>query len=149
MGLELTLRLPHRKGAHQAPRLRFEVMDAETLELGDERFDFIILSDLVNDLWDVQTTLAGLRPYCHPGTRLVLNFTAIFGRSAANGTKASSSNPDAISKLAYPCRYAQPADLEGFELLRDWPEMVVPLPCLEQTGSIGFWQRSFHFAGLR
>ena len=40
----------------------------------DEKFDYIILSDLVNDLKDVQTLFDNLRACAHPGTRLVLNF---------------------------------------------------------------------------
>ncbi len=36
-------------------------------------FDAIVLSDLVNDAWDVQRVLEQLRPLCKPSTRLVLN----------------------------------------------------------------------------
>jgi SAM-dependent methyltransferase len=39
-----------------------------------KKFDVIILSDLVNDLWDVQRILERIRNMCHPGTRLILNF---------------------------------------------------------------------------
>ena len=55
------------------PSLHFELMDAESLELGTEQFDYIILSDIVNDLGDVQTMLKGATPHCHPGSRLVMN----------------------------------------------------------------------------
>jgi hypothetical protein len=34
----------------------------------------VILSDLVNDLWDVQRVLERVRPLCRPHTRLILNF---------------------------------------------------------------------------
>jgi SAM-dependent methyltransferase len=55
------------------PQLRFEVGDADRLELpDDERFDYIILSDLVGYLEDVQASLAGLRRYCLPETRIVI-----------------------------------------------------------------------------
>ena len=37
-------------------------------------FDFIVLSDLVNDLWDVQRVLEGLAPVVGPRTRIVLNY---------------------------------------------------------------------------
>jgi SAM-dependent methyltransferase len=37
-------------------------------------FDVIILSDLVNDLWDVQRLLEELRSLTHPRTRVILNF---------------------------------------------------------------------------
>jgi len=55
------------------PHLRFVQADAHSLPLSD-RFDVIILSDLVNDLWDVQRVFEQLRPLCRANTRLILNF---------------------------------------------------------------------------
>ncbi|MBM3841091.1 MAG: glycosyltransferase [Verrucomicrobia bacterium] len=40
----------------------------------DEPFDYLLLSDLVNDLPDVQAVLAHLHRFAHPRTRLVVNF---------------------------------------------------------------------------
>ena len=39
-----------------------------------EPFDVIILSDLVNDLWDVQGVFEQVRSLCDSHTRLILNF---------------------------------------------------------------------------
>ncbi|MEI8120587.1 MAG: glycosyltransferase [bacterium] len=55
------------------PGLRFMCADAHHFEIS-ETFDYVILSDLVNDLWDVQEVLERLRPCCHSGTRVILNF---------------------------------------------------------------------------
>jgi SAM-dependent methyltransferase len=55
------------------PGLRFLVADAHDLALG-ETFDFIILSDLLNDVWDIQRVLEVVRRHAAPSTRLVLNF---------------------------------------------------------------------------
>ena len=46
--------------------------DAHTLAL-EETFDFVILSDLLNDLWDVQTVLEIVHRHCHANTRLIIN----------------------------------------------------------------------------
>ncbi len=55
------------------PRLEFIVTDA--LEFStNEKFDYILLSDLVNDLPDVQALLTRLQEVSHGGTRLVVNF---------------------------------------------------------------------------
>src|SRR5262245_24220371 len=48
----------------------FYVADAESFEI-DAQFDFIVLSDLVNDLRDVQEVLVHLKRFAHPQTRLV------------------------------------------------------------------------------
>lgn len=55
------------------PHLRFVEADAHALDL-HETFDVIILSDLVNDLWDVQQVLMCVNRLCHPATRVILNF---------------------------------------------------------------------------
>ncbi|HEY2951978.1 MAG TPA: glycosyltransferase [Verrucomicrobiae bacterium] len=54
------------------PELRFEVADAASFEAGEE-FDYILASDLVNDLPDVQRFFEQARAAAHPDTRLVLN----------------------------------------------------------------------------
>ena len=55
------------------PHLHF--IRADVHELGvTTRFDVIILSDLVNDLWDVQRVLETVKALSHPQTRVILNF---------------------------------------------------------------------------
>ena len=61
------------RGKH--PHLRFEAADAEHLETLEETpFDYVVLSDLVGYLDDVQACLEGLRRFCHPGTRIVISY---------------------------------------------------------------------------
>ncbi len=60
------------KVAH--PELEFICADAHKLELHGRTFDFIILSELVNDLWDVQTVLNKVKACCHSQTRIIFNF---------------------------------------------------------------------------
>jgi ubiquinone/menaquinone biosynthesis C-methylase UbiE len=55
------------------PRLTFIEADVHDLDLG-RQFDAIILSDLINDLWDAQRVVEVCRRHSHPGTRLLLNF---------------------------------------------------------------------------
>jgi len=46
--------------------------DVHSLPL-DEPFDFIILSDLINELWDVQRVFEHIRRLCHRSTRIIIN----------------------------------------------------------------------------
>ena len=55
------------------PELEFRVADAEQFS-SEEPFDYIILSELANDLTDVQAMLARLRELAHPRARMVVNF---------------------------------------------------------------------------
>lgn len=61
-----------RRARERHPGLTFVEQDAHALAL-DERFDVIVLSDLANELWDVQLVLQQVRRLCTPSTRIVLN----------------------------------------------------------------------------
>ncbi|MDB6016540.1 MAG: arnC 3 [Pedosphaera sp.] len=74
------------------PKLEFQTADALDFSV-NEKFDYILLSDLVNDLPDVQAVLEKLHTVSHSGTRLVLNFfnnlwRPILGASEVMGAKS-------------------------------------------------------------
>ncbi|MDA1273381.1 MAG: glycosyltransferase [Verrucomicrobia bacterium] len=55
------------------PHIEFQIADAVEFK-ASETFDYILLSDLVNDLPNVQAVLTRLHSFAHPRTRLVINF---------------------------------------------------------------------------
>lgn len=55
------------------PDLVFYQQDAQQLEL-DEKFDFIILSDLINDVEDVQGVFEVVKAHSDSDTRIIINF---------------------------------------------------------------------------
>lgn len=59
--------------SHKHPHLTFVQSDAHEIAF-KKKFDVIILSDLVNDLWDVQCVLQIIRNLSHAGTRVFINF---------------------------------------------------------------------------
>ena len=61
------------EASQRHPSLEFISADAHDLQL-NEVFDIVILSDLVNDVWDVQAVLERVLPLCTPSTRVILNF---------------------------------------------------------------------------
>jgi SAM-dependent methyltransferase len=60
--------------AQKYPQLKFLHMPGERLELPDERFDFIVLSDLLGYLYDIRLVFDRLRTVCHSRTRLILHW---------------------------------------------------------------------------
>ena len=62
-----------RRAKNKYSHLHFIRADAHEFSIRGS-FDIIILSDLINDLWDVQTVLENIKSMCHPGTRLIINF---------------------------------------------------------------------------
>lgn len=55
------------------PSLTFYVQDAENIRL-TETFDYIILSDLVSSLWDIQAAFDNLKKVSHAQTRIIISF---------------------------------------------------------------------------
>jgi len=62
-----------RVASKKHPDLSFIQADAHDIEFKG-KFDVIVLSDLVNDLWDMQQVFEKIRSMCHSGTRLILNY---------------------------------------------------------------------------
>ena len=61
------------KAKAKHPNLHFFVYDVHDIPLED-KFDYIILSDLINDVFDVQLLFRNLRKFCTESTRIVFNF---------------------------------------------------------------------------
>lgn len=57
----------------QYPDLDFRHAFAENFS-SEEKFDYIVLSDLVGYLYDVQTVFANLKKACHPSTKVVIHY---------------------------------------------------------------------------
>lgn len=55
------------------PHLRFEVMDAEQISL-DEKFDYVIISDTLGYLEDIQKAFREIKKIVHPGTRVLITY---------------------------------------------------------------------------
>lgn len=116
-----------RQAGPRHPNLRFVCADSHEFSLG-EKFDVIILSDLVNDPWDVQAVFEQLRAVCTPRTRIIMNFySRLWELPLVLAAKLGLANPtlfqnwltiEDISNLLY---------LAGFETLRSWREMLWPV----------------------
>jgi SAM-dependent methyltransferase len=61
-----------RAARRRHPHVCFVHADAHALDL-TEKFDVIILSDLVNDLWDVQTVFKNISQLTTPRSRIIIN----------------------------------------------------------------------------
>lgn len=111
------------------PGLCFIRGDAHNIKL-NKKFDVIILSDLINDLWDIQTVFENLRHLCHPGTRVILNFFNNMWRLpilaarrfnlADNLLEQNWLAPEDVKNLLY---------LSGFESIKFTPWILLPVNC--------------------
>lgn len=116
----------------QQARLRHPELDfvlADVHEAGiQDKFDYVILSDLVNDLWDVQRCIELLASVCDAGTRIVINsYSRLWELPLAMVRRLGLANPmisqnwltiEDVCNILY---------LSGFEPIRNWQEVLLPL----------------------
>jgi SAM-dependent methyltransferase len=108
------------------PDIRFEVADATSFDL-DGVFDVIILSDLVNDLFDVQAVLQRVRAHCTPRTRVVLNFySRLWETPLAIARRIGLATPVLQQNWLTREDVANLLHLAGFEVIRAWEEVLWP-----------------------
>ena len=107
--------------------LRFVTADAHNLAL-DETFDAIILSDLVNDVWDIQRVLAAVTRHADPSTRIILNFYSRLWEAPLRAVKALGlSRPILDQNWVTVEDVANLLDLNDCEIVRHTPEILWPL----------------------
>jgi SAM-dependent methyltransferase len=116
-----------RTARQRHPHLSFVEADAHSLPLRAE-LDFIVLSDLVNDLWDVQRVLEGLASLVGPRTRVVLNF---FSHLWEVPLRAAAHLGAAQSTLRQNWLTSEDVEnllrLANLEVVKHWEEVLLPL----------------------
>jgi ubiquinone/menaquinone biosynthesis C-methylase UbiE len=110
------------------PTLRFIEGDAHELDLS-ETFDVIVMSDLANELWDVQGLLERLRRCCHRRTRLVLNFyNRMWQPPLALVRLLRMARPTLDQSWLHREDMRSLLHLAGFEMVRTRTEILLPVP---------------------
>jgi SAM-dependent methyltransferase len=117
------------RAAARHPGIRFICADAHTLtENVDGHFDLIILSDLVNDLWDVQEVLEQIAHISTPRTRLVLNFySRLWEPALAVATQIGLAKPTLQQNWFTVDDVVNLIQLTGFEPIRHSEEILWPI----------------------
>lgn len=119
--------LARARAAH--PELELVLADAHDLSDLNGQLDTIILSDLVNDLWDVQRVLEQLVPLCTPRTRVILNsYSRLWEAPLRLVSRLGWSRPNLPQNWLSREDLSNLLRLAGFELVRSWPEILLPLP---------------------
>jgi SAM-dependent methyltransferase len=113
--------------AKKHPGLLFIMADAHELPI-DTKFDVIILSGLVNDLWDVQRVFEKLQLLTHPGTRFVLNFYNNFWRLFLSIVKRLELGAELLEQNWFsPHDVLNLLELAGFEVINRRSFILFPL----------------------
>jgi SAM-dependent methyltransferase len=111
------------------PHLIFNVGDAHDFQSKNETFDYIIISDLINDAWDIQAILENIRQYCSPQTRIIFNFYSHLWSIPLKIARACGLATPNLSQNWLTKRDLQNLlELTGYEGLRSWSEILIPIP---------------------
>ena len=127
VGIDFSFEMISRaKSRHSS--LNFYLADAHEFRIKDQVFDYIILSDLLNDLWDVQVVLEQLISCCHDRTRIIINsYSRLWEIPLSIVKKLGLAKPvlnqnwltiEDINNLLV---------LSGFETVNRWQEILLPV----------------------
>lgn len=126
------------------PDLRFIQADAQDINL-NERFDVIILSDLVNDLWDIQGVFEKLAMLSTPLTRVIINsYSKLWELPLALAAKWGLATGRLYQNWVTVEDITGLLDLANFEVIRHWEEILWPLSTpvlasLANRGLVRLW----------
>jgi len=110
------------------PQLRFFQADVLELDL-NESFDVIILSDLLNDLWDVQTLFERIKKIATADTLIVLNeYSHVWELPLRLAQRYGLATCKLPQNWLAPKDIASLLNLSDFSLFRNWPEILFPIP---------------------
>ncbi|HNV69443.1 MAG TPA: glycosyltransferase [Candidatus Ozemobacteraceae bacterium] len=103
-------------------------LEASTLrDFPAEPFDFIILSDVLNDLWDVQELLAALQRFSSPHTRLLINMQSHLWKWPLKVAQAvGMAQPTLEQNWLTVQDLRNLLHLTGWEFMESWPEVLFP-----------------------
>jgi ubiquinone/menaquinone biosynthesis C-methylase UbiE len=135
-------------GKQKYPSLKFVYSDVHEFS-HNENFDVIILSDLVNDLWDVQKVIQNINKFCTSRTRVILNFySRLWEFPLWFSEKLRVSKPVLLQNWLTVEDIENLLRLENFEIIRKWPEIIWPIrtPFFDQLFNkylVRFWPFKF------
>jgi len=116
-----------RRAARRHPELRLIRADAHEVSLR-ETFDVIILSDVVNDLWDVQTVFEQMVRLASSRSRVIINaYSRLWEPALALAQWLGLSQPMLGQNWLTPDDIVGLLNLAEFEIVRHWQEILCPL----------------------
>lgn len=111
------------------PQCNFFNMDAHSLTLNSADFDFIILSDLLNDVWDVQKVLEEIKPYCKKETRIICNiYSHLWNTPLMVARFLGLASPQLNQNWLTKNDLTNFLRISNFETLNYWNEILIPFP---------------------
>jgi len=115
-----------RAGAADEANLRFEIADIESTTF-TETFDYVLMSDLLGNLLDIQQALENVRSACHDETRLIVNYHSILWEPLLRlGARAGMKMPQRHQNWISPSDIGHFLNLADFEVVSRQMRLLFP-----------------------
>ena len=110
------------------PDIEFIEADGHDLRMLKGPFDVIVLSDLIDDLFDVQRVFEQLKKLCHARTRLIINsYSRLWEWPLRLAAKLGAAKPRLTQNWLTVADAAELLYLSGFEVIGSWQEILWPM----------------------
>ena len=117
----------HESSAARRGTLEFVEADPERF-VREESFDYVVVSDLLLDCFDVDELLGSVQRSCSPSTRVVLtNYSQVWRPILKFARLLGLAHPRFGNTWFSPADLRAALDRTGFELVHDSPETLVPI----------------------
>jgi ubiquinone/menaquinone biosynthesis C-methylase UbiE len=137
-----------RLASRKYPHLKFRRMAAEDLDLEGERFDFIILSDLVGYLYDIGEVYRRLAAVCHARTRVVVHwYSRVWQPLLAVAEKMGLKKPQPLLNWTTVEDNTNLFHLAGFEVIHNRRHILLPVQIPVVSTIANRWMA--HMPGFR
>ena len=125
VGLDLSSEMV-RRAREKHPRLEFRVADVEHLE-SEEKFDYVVLSDLIGFLRDAQQSFENLQQVCTPRTRVLISYHNFLWEPLLRlGERVGWKARQPVQNWLSPADIQNLLELAGFEVVRTGSRLLLP-----------------------
>ena len=126
VGVDFSAKMIER-AKNRYPDLHFIQADAHELD-PKTKFDFVILSDLVNDLWDVQSVFQNIQSFTTPRSRIIItSYSRLWELPLWIVRKLRLAKPALFQNWLTVEDIAGLLSLADFEVIRHWEEIIWPM----------------------
>ncbi|HEM49282.1 MAG TPA: glycosyltransferase, partial [Caldithrix sp.] len=108
------------------PDLQFYALDVDVMELNDT-FDYVIISDVLHILYDIQGALKNIRAHCHNGTKIIIsNYNYLWEPVLRLSEKLHLKQSTPISNWLSHNDIYNLLEIEGFQVVKTERKILLP-----------------------
>ena len=109
------------------PHIEFHEMAAEQIKL-EQKYDLIILSNLIGYLEDIENVFKELHKVCHPGTKIIITYYNYLWEPFLNlGEKLGLKSPTPVQNWLTTSDINNLLFIAGFDVYRNSKRMIFPI----------------------